>query len=36
MKRSGIQDAAVKTPGLHPGYTEDKYPSQSLRRNTSP
>ena len=34
MKRSGIQDAPAKTPGLHPGYTEDKYPSKSMRRST--
>jgi hypothetical protein len=27
MKRSAIQDAAAKNPGLHPGYTGDKYPT---------
>jgi hypothetical protein len=34
MKRSEIQDAPAKTPGLPPGYQRDKYPSNSLRRST--
>jgi len=26
IKRSEIQDAPAKIPGLHPGYEKDKYP----------
>ena len=32
MKRSGIQGASAKTPGLHPGYKRDKDPENHCVR----